>query len=287
MARSWRRRLALVGVLAVGAAGVVWWINRGESIPTHPPAGAPRVGSCWTVSPQTAKRALPWPGRPVDCAGPHTAEVYHVGQVDRDLVSRARGAKGDDRTVAVNLMYAQARRACGALGTKYLGADWHATRVALLANWIEPVRDGFFGCAAAQASDPGGGGFVTRTATLKGAGPGLATACVSREGETVRYEPCTAEHTGEFVGTYIVTPSGAPFDGTAVASAVTKGCGQATLSYLGLPADASRPDLHVGYVGPTTAATWLGSDQTFACYASADAPIRGTVRSLGTRPLPR
>ncbi len=282
---AWRTRLLLLAAVALVAVGVLWWINRAPSIPEHPPASAPAVGSCWTVSPQTAKRALPWPGKPVNCAGPHTAEVYHVGQVDRDLVSRARGAKGDDQKVAVNLMYAQARRACGAFGSTYLGADWHGVEVALLANWIEPARDGFFACAVAQAADPGGDHFVTRTATIKGSAPPVT--CVTRANESVRFGSCEAEHTGEFVGTYIVTPSGAPFDGKAVASAVAKGCGQATLTYLGLPADATRSDLHVGYVGPTTAATWLGSDQTFACYASADAPMRGTVRNLGTRPLPR
>jgi hypothetical protein len=57
--------------------------------------------------------------------------------------------------------------------------------------------------------------------------------------------------------------------------------------YLGLPAGADRPDLSAGYVGPTTAQTWLGSDQTFACYAVATDRLRGTIRSLGTRPLPR
>ena len=67
---------------------------------------------------------------------------------------------------------------------------------------------------------------------------------------------------------------------------MTRGCGQVALTYLGLPSTATRPDLKIGYVGPTTAETWLGSDQTFACYASADTPLRGTVRNLGTRPLP-
>jgi hypothetical protein len=287
MRRSWRTRLIGIGVIAVLAAAVVWWINRDEPIPDQPPSSAPKVGSCATVSPQTAKKAMPWPGKPVDCADRHTAEVYHVGQVDRDLIARARAKSGDDRTVAVNLMYAQARRACGALGTTYLGADWHASRVALLANWIDPVRNGFFGCAVVEVAGPGGDPYVTRTGSLKGKGGSLAVACVAREGDTVRFSSCESAHTGEFVGTYIVTPSGAPFESAAVTAAVTKGCGRVTLSYLGLPGDASRPDLHVGYVGPTSQATWLGSDQTFACYASADGELRGTLRNLGTRPLPR
>lgn len=287
MRRSWRTRLVGVAVIAMLAGVVVWWINRGDPIPDKPPSTAPAVGTCWTVGPLTAKKAMPWPGKPVDCAGPHTAEVYQVGQVDHDLISRARARSGDDRTVAVNLMYAQARRACGALGTRYLGSDWHGTRVALLANWIDPVRNGFFGCAVSEVTGPGGESFVTRTGSVKGQGKALAVTCVTRDADTIGFTACDAAHTGEFVGTYIVTPNGAPFDSEAVTAAVTKGCGQVTLSYLGLPGDASRTDLHVGFVGPTSQATWLGSDQTFACYASAGAVMRGTIRSLGTRPLPQ
>jgi Septum formation len=287
MARTWRTRLIGLGIVTVCAVGAVWWINRDRGVPDKPPAGAPHAGTCWTVSPQTAKRALPWPGRPVDCAGPHTVEVYHVGQVPRDLVQRARSASGDDRTVAVNLMYAQARRTCGTVGGQFLGGDWHGARVALLANWIEPSRDGFFGCAVAQSTGPGGDGYVTRTGSLRGQAHALAVSCVNREADTIRFASCDSAHTGEFVGTYIVTPGDAPFEAGAVTAAVTKGCGQATLSYLGLPADATRTDLHIGYVGPTTQATWLGSDQTFACYASADAPMRGTIRALGAGALPR
>ena len=288
MARSWGPRLAAVGVLGLAAAGLVWWINRDTPIPSKPPAGAPTAGACWAVEPAAAKGAMPWPGAPVPCSSAHTAEVYHVGQVDHDLISRARAAKGDDAKMANNIMFAEVRRACGSFASVYLGGDWHRDQVTLLANWIAPARDGFFGCALVQVTGPGGTGYVTRVGSLKGigdAGP-LAITCVARTGDTVRYAACTGEHSGEFVGAYRITPDNAPFDGKAVAAAVTRGCGQVALSYLGLPADATRPDLKVGYVGPTSADTWLGSDQIFACYASADNPLRGTVRNLGTRPLP-
>jgi hypothetical protein len=289
VSRRWRVGLGVLVVAVLVGAGVLAWINRDEPIPTTVPAAAPRVGSCWTVDAAAAQRALPWPGAPVDCGQPHTAEVYHVGQVDHDLISRARGAKGDGTTIATNLMYAQARRACNAFGSTFLGVDWHQEQVIPLANWITPTRDGFFACALAQAGDPGGTRYVSRTGSLKGAGgdAALAIACVRRgDGDSLAYAPCEGEHTGEFVGTYTLTPADAPFDATAVAAAVTKGCGRQALKYLGLPTGATRPDLHVGYVGPTTATTWLGSDQTFGCYATAQVNLRGTVRNLGTRPLP-
>ncbi len=289
MSRPWRVGLVVLVVGVIVAVGALWWANRAEPIPTAVPAAAPTVGSCWTVDPATARSALPWPGGQVECAKPHTAEVYHVGQVDHDLIDRARGAKGDDATIATNLMYAQARRACDVFGSTYLGVDWHQDQVTLLANWVTPTRDGFFACALAQSGDPGGTRYVSRTGSLKGAGgdEALAIACVSRDGgDSLAYAPCEGAHSGEFVGTYTLTPPDAPFDATAVAAAVTKGCGQQALKYLGLPAGATRPDLRVGYVGPTTATTWLGSDQTFGCYMNAEVTLRGTLRNLGTRPLP-
>jgi hypothetical protein len=287
MARSWRGRLVAVGLIAVAVGAGVWWINRSEPIPTRPPASAPKVGDCWAVQPAAAAKAMPWPGSAVPCGSAHSAEIFHVGQVDRDLISKARSAKGDDAKVARNLMFAEVRRACGAFGSTYLGANWHDDQVTLVANWIEPASNGFFGCALVQTTGPGGTTYVTRTGSLKGVGTGpLAIGCVTRTGDAVRYSSCAEPHTGEYVGSYTITPDNAPFNATAVQAAATKGCGKAALSYLGLPETGTRPDLKVGFVGPTAADTWLGSDQTFGCYASADVQLRGTVRNLGTRPLP-
>jgi hypothetical protein len=58
--------------------------------------------------------------------------------------------------------------------------------------------------------------------------------------------------------------------------------------FVGLPAGtSSRTDLRASYVGPTSSLTWVGSDQSFACYASASTPIRGSIKGLGTGQLPR
>ncbi len=288
MARISRSRLLSLGVLAVLVGGAVWYINRTEPIPSKPPAGAPKAGTCFQVSPDQAQQAMPWPGGPVGCGSAHTAEVYFVGQVDHDLINQARKAKGDTAKVAMNLMFAEVRRACGAFASDYLGGDWHRNQLTLLANWITPAGNGFFGCALVQVTGPGGNTYVTRTASVKGVGESgpLAIGCVTRTGDAVRFASCDEPHTGEFVGTYQITPDNAQFDATAVAGAASKGCARATLEYLGLPDTGTRSDLHVGYVGPTTASTWLGSDQVFGCYASSTTMMRGTLRNLGTRPLP-
>jgi hypothetical protein len=288
-------RKSLVGpaliVLVVAAGLSIWLLNRPDPIPTEPPASAPALDSCWAVDIAATQGTMPWPGRPVACTAPHTAEVYHVGQVDKKLISDARGAKGSQATIANSLMYAQARRACGLLASTYLGGNWHQGQVTVLANWIAPAKDGFFGCALAQTADPAGAKLVSRTSAMKsaltgGTGP-LAINCVTRGADgTMRYSSCDQPHDGELMGLYTVIPQDAPFDAAKLKTAVTDGCGQAATQYLGLPAGSLRHDLSVGYVGPTTASTWLGSDQTFACYGLARATVRGSLHGLGTRPLP-
>ncbi|HEY7174398.1 MAG TPA: hypothetical protein VH442_05725, partial [Micromonosporaceae bacterium] len=66
---------------------------------------------------------------------------------------------------------------------------------------------------------------------------------------------------------------------------VSAGCAQLVDSFLGLGANQTRSDLRVSEVGPDSANLWVGSDQTFACYASATTPWVGSLKGLGTRPL--
>jgi hypothetical protein len=288
---------AIFAVAVVLIVAGAYWLSRPRA--THagsdkPPAGAPAPASCWTVDETAAKQAFPWPGNAVDCAGPHTAEVYHVGQVDPQLVDKLAQAKGDDAVLQQNLMYAQARRACTVLATSYLGGLWHTARVQVIADWIKPTTSGHFGCALVETADPAGTRFARRTGSVRdalkaGESAALLAGCVARGGDgALAYAACDQPHDGEFVGAYTITPPDAPFDEKAVRSAADRGCVQAALTYLGLPADANRADLRPGYVGPTTAGDWLGSDQTFACYVLAtEGRLRGSVKGLGTRAVPR
>ncbi|GAA5196910.1 hypothetical protein GCM10023322_66910 [Rugosimonospora acidiphila] len=286
MSRRFWSLLAAVVVVVLAIGVLEWTLNRSDPIPSAVPAGAPAVGSCAQVDPSAARGLLPWPGGSVACTAGHTTEVYHVGQVDHDLIKRARSG-GRDGPVASNLMLAEVRRACGAFATRFLGLDWHKARVTVLADWISPQRDGFFGCALAQTIDAAGTRFATRSASLKGAADQVAAACVTRGSDGSLYVSCDEEHEGEFAGTYTLTPPDAPFEAQAVKDSANRGCGEVVRAYLGLSSSANRTDLSVGYVGPTTAQTWLGSDQTFACYALADVKLRGSIRSLGARPLPQ
>jgi hypothetical protein len=293
VSRAWISRLVFLAVLALLAGGVYWAI-RPREIPTTPPSGAPKVGSCWTVDEAAAHNAFPWSGSPVDCAQPHTMEVFHVGQVDHALIREKDSKEGQNAAIAQSLMYAQARRACLVIASQYLGSAWRAGRVQVVANWINPTENGFYGCALAEVRDPAGKALVSRQASLRGTltdgyGAPIAINCVSRAGgDALQFAGCDGPHDGEYVGLYTVTPLDAPYDEKAVKNTATRGCTQLALNYLGLAGDAGRADLRTGYVGPGSKDDWLGSDQTYACYLMVnEGKIRGSLRGLGARPLPR
>ena len=267
-------------VLAALVAGGAYWLSRPAKVSAEKPKAAPAVGSCWNVDPGAAGSAFPWPGGPVDCGRAHTAEVFHVGQVDRELAAKAENSTGDDAKVSQSLMYAQARSACIELASVYLGAGWRTGRVKVLADWVKPPKTGHFGCALAEVADPTGAKFVSRTGSLRGAlrSDQLTIGCVA----SLSYVPCDQPHDGEFTGTYAITPLDAPYDAAKVKQAAETGCAEVTGRYVTAP----RTDLRTAYVGPTSGADWLGSDQTFACYAMS-AGLKGSVKGLGTGPLPR
>ena len=291
-----RRWLPPVIVVVVVAAvvGVLWLVNRQSPIPDKPPATAPAVGSCWDVASSTVTAQPPWPSTPVSCTDSHTAEVYYVGQVDHDLVRNGRAAKGQQAQINTLLMTGEARAGCLAEVGAYLGGAWRASQVSIYPAFIAPASDGFYACSVAQVADPAGDRLVSRTASLSGALAGTAKKdlgidCVSGAAtptSQLSFVTCDQLHVAEFVGLYTVTPLGAPFDKAQVEDAVSHGCTSMVYDYVGVPAGKSRPDLRISPVGPDTAALWVGSDQTFACYASGSLPWKGTVKNLGTRPLP-
>jgi hypothetical protein len=283
-----KRVLLIVVVLALVGGGGAYWLLRdtARKIPHTPPAAAPQAGSCWKVDAAGAKAAFPWAGGPVDCAAAHTVEVFHVGQVGDDLLHRLDDASGsgagEDLKITQNLVYAQARRACVVEGTAFLGGNWHESKVQILASWITPATDGFFGCAVAPVTGPAGDEFVSREGSLAKAGPTLPIGCIA----SLKYVDCATPHDGEYSGSYSIAPMDAPFDETAVRNASAKGCTTVGLQYLGLSETADRSDLSAAAVGPKTASDWLGSDQTFACYLMSARPLKASIAKIGTGPLP-
>jgi len=274
--------LVFVALVAV-AGGGAYWVTRPDEVSAALPAAAPAVGSCWKIDSRTGAEPFPWPGRPVDCGGAHTAEIFQLGQVDRELAARARDAEGDEARASRQLMNGQARSACIGVASNYLGVDWHTARVQVVAAWIKPTESGHFGCALVESADAAGAAFVTRTGSLRNAGPtgALKIGCVTKS----VFTPCDQPHDGEYTGRYVITPPGAVFDPVKVRETADKGCTEVAAKFIG----ATRTDLRSGYVGPTSANEWLGSDQTFTCYALATGtdPLKGTLKGLGNGPLPR
>ncbi|HEY9482551.1 MAG TPA: septum formation family protein [Micromonosporaceae bacterium] len=298
--------IAVVVIVVVGTA--LWLANRSAPIPTTTPKAAPAVRSCWNVDSATIGRQLPWSGSPVACSAAHTAEIVSVGQVDQQLVRTAQKAKGQDATVNSFLMAAGARAACLDKAGSYVGGAWRGAQLTVYPDFVAPAKDGFFACVIAQVADPGGQRLVTRTASLAGvlSGPGAASLGIDCVGDStsagsgavstapsgtaaagLSFVECGQRHTSEFVGLYTVTPANAPYNGPEIQKVVSAGCQQLVDSFVGVAAGHKRSDLRVSEVGPDSANLWAGSDQTFACYASASTPWSGSIKGIGTRALQR
>jgi|GEM_PF-2619055 len=298
--------IAVVVIVIVGT--VLWLANRSTPIPTTLPTAAPAVRSCWSVDGSTIGHQLPWPGSPVACTAAHTAEIVSVGQVDRKLVRTAQKATGQDATVNSFVMATGARAACLDKVGSYVGGAWRGAQLTVYPDFVAPAKDGFFACVIAQVADPGGQRLVTRTASLAGAlsGPGAASLridCVadstsgpgtssaapsgSNPAAGLSFVECVQPHTSEFVGLYTVTPANAPYNGPEIQKVVSAGCQQLVDSFVGVGAGQRRSDLRISAVGPDSANLWAGSDQTFACYASASTPWSGSIKGIGTRALQR
>jgi hypothetical protein len=284
---------AIVAVVILAAVGTAFWLaDRSAPIPSAMPSSAPAAGSCWNVAASALTSTLPWPGNAVVCTQPHTAEVYYRAQVDHSLITTYRSAKGQNQQAATVLMAAEARSGCTGHVSAYLGGAWRSAQLTIVPSFVAPEKDGFYACSVAQVTGPGGATPVSRTAPLAGAlaGPETKTLgidCFTGAGTTATFIGCTERHTGEFIGLYTVTPLGAAFNGPELQGAVTSGCQTLLNQFLDLPTGtANRSDLQSSYVGPSTSADWLGSDQTYACYAYASSPMTGSVKGLGTRPLP-
>jgi hypothetical protein len=282
-------------ILAVVITGW-WWVTRPAKVSTEAPKSLPAAGTCWTVDAATAAAQLPWAGATATpCTADHTAEVIYSGQVDVDLVRNVgNAADSQSKDVARLVVIATARASCLAHASDFLAGSFRNARIAVFPDFAAPADNGFYACVAAEVAGPDAAALTARKTSLKGAlsstdAATLKIDCVrdADDGKSLRYVPCAESHTAEFVGLYTVTPLGAPFNQAAVAKNVTAGCQSLVDSTLGLQPGQTRSDLRVSQVGPDTNQLWLGSDQTFACYAAAAQPWKGTLKGLGTRALTR
>jgi hypothetical protein len=146
--------------------------------------------------------------------------------------------------------------------------------------------------SSAALSSPAAPGSSAALSSPAAPGSSAASSSPAAPGSSapaagLSFVECGQPHTSEFVGLYTVTPANAPYNGPEIQKVVTAGCRRLVDSFVGVPAGQSRSDLRVSEVGPDSANLWAGSDQTFACYASAATPWSGSIKGVGTRALQR
>ncbi|MGI5238043.1 hypothetical protein [Dactylosporangium sp. CA-139066] len=142
--------------------------------------------------------------------------------------------------------------------------------VALLHERVN-ANDGLRPCAVAEVSDTRGS-IVGRVVGMRGTMTGdrrLAITCIGRvdDGGNADFRPCTAPHTGEFVG--VATD----------AEQSEASCGEAAGRYIG-DGFASRTDLGL---------RWLKRGRTlcFAVDTTGVDLLQASIKGLGNAPLPR
>jgi hypothetical protein len=276
------------GATALAVAAGMYWLTDHKRPPedlaaAQQPADAPALGSCWRIDEVGVRQPMPWQrDLAIPCAATHPVEVFHIDRVDPELVVAAARAKGAAAAEHRDQMNLSARRTCESLASRYIGGPWRTAKVQVYTTWLRPERTGYFACALAFTDDPAGRRFAGYRGNMLGAlggGRSVSLAAIECVADG-RFVGCAAQHTWEFAGTYAVTPLGGAFD----AAAVAKGCADVVAKYVG----AARADLRARYVGPSLDTDWPGSDQTFACYVVVeDGLLRGSVRGIGSGPLPR
>lgn len=263
--------------------------------PTVDPHGTPAVGSCRLLT-ATALAADIDATPPVDCTAPHNSETVQVGTLSGAAATNAEPF----RNIAARRA---AFTACDETASEHLGADWRTGRVAVtwyfptVAQWQAGAR--WFRCDVYEKTTLMQPRVVTRTSslrdTLRGARP-LALTCANDTGTTsavideMYYLPCTTPLTTEFSGTFSLDPPTRPYPGDAEANRLAlAGCKNVGARYLGVSANRIRSGAVWIYSGPANRDNWAIGDRVFRCFIGMGRhrPLRGTLRALGNRPLPR
>ncbi|WP_344611478.1 septum formation family protein [Dactylosporangium salmoneum] len=157
---------------------------------------------------------------------------------------------------------------CRKEAEEFLGGPWELSRTTLVTLGSHDPMNGTLMCALAEVADTGGKP-VARSGSLhdglRGTRP-LAITCLAGDDDQARFVDCAEPHTAEFVGAVTLGED----DATKTA------CTNAAAQYLGLPNLEQRTDLQVN---------WLRRDSAL-CVAVGDS-LRGSLKGLGTDPLPR
>jgi len=230
------------------------------------------------------------------CDVAHHLETYHVGEFT--------GADAERSSPPPNGS-PEARRAyesCATEAKAFFGEDWRNGRldIAVLfptqAQWAGEAR--FFRCDAMELASPAGL-LQERTGSLSGGLSGerpLALTCATivrsnSEIEDLTPTPCTAPHDVEYAGMFVAAE--APFPAKAEdRQRLGGGCQPIFLGYIGVTAgqwSTARRDLSFLSWLAAGEDGWQMGNRGVRCYVMVleGVKVKASLRSIGTRPLPR
>ncbi|MCP2166241.1 septum formation family protein [Goodfellowiella coeruleoviolacea] len=241
----------------------------------------------------TGASGLPTPGQcfnsaefvPLDCAQAHEAESISSGQLPADLPAEYPGEE---------VLRSAAVPPCRAALTDYLGGqDADATRLQVWAFWPSQRgwrdSDRWLLCSVIEVGSDGQP--VRRTGSLRNA---LAdgkfnafqrcSAGSPSKDAQLTMTGCDQPHLGEALPS--VLPLGKPTDpvpsAEAMNNAAREHCDRAMTAYLGA---SGRQDVWTTWRMPN-AMSWAEGFTNITCYAEAVRLVTGTMRGIGTAPLP-
>jgi hypothetical protein len=256
----------------------------------HPDAGCYATGLGYAADPQ-AREIIGDHVLPIACDEPHSLETY--------LVGRFTGADAD--AAEAPLDSATALTTCADAIPEFLGGDIAEARAASYilvpghSAWAAGQH--WYRCTLAETSD-GSGRPVERAGSLRDGlrdSRPLAITCADVGGhgddiETIDYVRCDTPHSGEFVGIHHVDDIAARPADADLGSIAGKACPSLAAAHLDLSRDAylARTDLMTVWALPSDR-SWAAHDRGIRCYTAEShlrPVIRGTLRALGTAPLP-
>ncbi|MEV8513656.1 septum formation family protein [Dactylosporangium sp. NPDC051484] len=296
--------LAAIAALLAGCStpsGTDGDLTNGWAAQPAPSEPVPAAGSCLTAS---GKVVYGDEGDPVttevDCATPHKLEVVKTGRFPDDISPPGWGSK------AMQSAYAD----CGKAASEYTGADWHTGWLFVhigrpsTAAWAGGARTYVCGLVEGESTNaytPA----VERTGSLKGAlaagtSP-VVRRCAKRTGVETdaqgfykragaqRRIDCAAPHDAEFAGAIGLPPGPYP-SWAAQQDYVLPRCVEAVAGLFGLsePALRRRGDVKVEFTHLDDETEWLAGEHVSICYAvvASTHPVRGSLKGIGTGPLP-
>ncbi|MGC9670476.1 septum formation family protein [Planosporangium sp. 12N6] len=265
-----------------------------------PRSTVPAVGQCLQGTVNSWTFVEP-PLSSADCSAPHTLEVVHVGRFS--TATEEASAPPPHDSDETRTAYAQ----CDKAAREYVGGDWHDGQMFLHYSpptgpkWQDGARSFF--CSLIETGGMRGNGR-SRTGSLKGALGGdrpLAKRCYNEKGTVDAdgfYEPvedslpvdCGTAHNAEYAGTYVPPDLVYPSSAEALSRMQLDGCEQVVAGFLGLSSSALNDRAEVGWrAWGQDKYWWPVGERGITCFVlvPANLPVRGSLRQLGTRPLPR